>query len=221
MLIGTSFQWQLLRDAGNSHRFGKMFMNYYDRLFVEWPKDVHTTVDRRSDSWRAAMLDNDLYILDLFEVYLLAPDTYVDEVLADLEPEVADDVEAPSSGAAITGMHDLGVTDGSHYFELWGTFPAGPASYTASVTCDGVRRPATVYYANPNAQQLNVQISDPGPGTCDHQAPPRASGVSCTFRVRRGQIGSPSFGPRKVCPAPQGETGQDPDGRCQLSFPGC
>jgi hypothetical protein len=24
-----------------------------------------------------------------------------------------------------------------------------------------------------------------------------------------------------VCPAPQGETGQDPDGRCQLSFPGC
>lgn len=223
MLIGTSFQWGLLRDGSNSQRFGRMYMNYYNKLFVEWPKDVHTPVKPHSQEWRDVMLDDDLYVFDLFEVYLQPEPTYVDEVLAELGEEIEVKADAAATGgAAIGDLRDLGVTDGAHYFELWGSFPVGPTAYQATITCDGVSHAATVYYQNPNGQQLNVRFPDPGIGTCDRaQTPPRASGVSCTFRVRRGTIGAPPFGPRRVCPGPQGDSGLDADGRCRSGLGGC
>ena len=224
LLIGTSFQWELLRHAGSSQLFGKLYMNYYNKVFVVWPADAHLAVKPHTDEWRGITLDNDLYVLDLFEVYLLAPDTYVDEVLAEIgsELDAADESLDPTTGATISDVHDLGVTDGAHHFELWGSFP-GTQAYDVTVTCDGVRRKATVYYQNPNGQQLNVHIPDPGPGACDRQqTPPAASGVSCTFRVKQGAaIGAPPFGPRRVCPGPQGSSGQDADGRCQAGLAGC
>jgi len=214
LLVGTSFCWTWLRDASASGAFGTMHMDYYNKLLVSWPDDVHTAVNAHDAAWHAAFDNKDLIVLDLFESYLLAPNTYVDEVLADLAPELdpIDEATAPTTGAAIREVHDLGVTNGEHYMELYGDFPEPTTPYQAAVTCDGVRKNATVYYQNPDASQLNVRFADPGLGAC-HDG--RLDGVQCTIRVVQGTTrGAPLLGPRRVCPAPQGQSGLDGDGRC-------
>lgn len=225
MFIGTSFQWTIMKDAERTHLFGAIHMDYYNKLLVAWPQDVAVDVHPHTPEWRDLFMTKDLYILDLFEVFLLAPNTYVDEILDQFEAELdaSDDSRDPTTGTVITSINDLGVTDGQHYFELWGAFPNPAIPYTATITCDGSRASAAVYYQNPNGQQLNVHANDPGVGRCDHaQKPPRATGVSCTFRVKQGAaIGSPPTDPRRVCPGPQGKTGQEPDGRCTPGLAGC
>jgi hypothetical protein len=85
LIIGTSFCWGLLRDAEDSKRFGKLDMNYYDQTFVHWPENVQGPIVAGTAEWNATTLGKDVYILDLFEGYLGAPDTYADKFLAELE----------------------------------------------------------------------------------------------------------------------------------------
>lgn len=225
LLIGTSFEWTILRDAERTQRFGRLHFNSYNKVLVAWPEDVGSDVHPHTEEWRDLFLHKDLYVLELFEVYLFAPGSYVDQTLDELGVELVrgEEVNDPTTGAAITDVRDLGVADGRHHFELWGSFPDPATPYTATITCDGTRHPATVYYQNVNGQQLNVHVKDPGVGACDRtQSPARAIGVSCTFRVKQGaSIGAPPFGPRRVCPGPQGSSGQDPDGRCSVGLRGC
>lgn len=226
MIVGTSFCWSLIRYANDSRLFDKIYMDYYNRTLVEWPANIHTEVHPRTKAWREVFVGKDLYVLDLFEVFLLAPDTYVDEFLQQLSEELeatAPELPTVTTGATIDRITDLGVTGGKHYFELWGRFPDPGKPYTATITCDGVRHRATVYYQNPNGQQLNLHMLDPGPGPCDRTlVPPRTLGVSCTFHVQQGTtLGSPDAGPQRVCPGPQGSSGQDADGRCLPGLGGC
>lgn len=90
VIAGTSFCWGPLYQAEKSGLFGAMHMNYYNKLIVEWPKNVHTTLVPNTKEWRDAFADKDLYVLDLFEPFLLAPNTYVDEFLEEMRRELAD-----------------------------------------------------------------------------------------------------------------------------------
>lgn len=92
MFIGTSFCWNIMHDADDSHRFGQIHMDYYNRTLVKWPENIHTEVHPHSPEWRAVFLDRDLYVLDLFEGYLAAPDGYVDQFLT----EVGGEIEGPA-----------------------------------------------------------------------------------------------------------------------------
>jgi acetyltransferase AlgX (SGNH hydrolase-like protein) len=101
MFVGTSFCWNLMRDAGDSQRFAQNHMNYYDKTLVEWPANIHTDIHPYSPEWRALFLDRELYVLDLFEPYLAAPDTYADQFLA----EVGGEIERAAGSAAPAGGH--------------------------------------------------------------------------------------------------------------------
>jgi hypothetical protein len=228
MCVGTSFCWNIMRDAAASLRFSAIHMDFYHNTLVAWPENTSVPVQRGSKDLGDAFLGKDLYVLDLFETYLQPANTYIDEFLDQVGTElertagIVVPVVKPTAAATITGIADLGVFEQQHYFELWGTFPNPNARYTATITCDGVRRDAVVYYQNPTGGQINVHLQI-DPGTCDRtQQPPRISGVSCTFHVQQGDSpNSPVFGPRLVCPGPRGASGQEPDGRCMPGLSGC
>ncbi len=88
--IGTSFCWEILRDADESGRFRDLDMAYYNKTLVSWPENVHTKLETGTDAWRDALADKDIYVLDLFESYLGVPDSYVDEFLRDLAAHLDD-----------------------------------------------------------------------------------------------------------------------------------
>ncbi len=203
LFVGTSFGWTILKDAERTKLFGAMHFDFYNSMFVAWPQNTSFDIHPHSKEWRDIVLDKDLYILDLFECYLLAPDdTYVDRFLADVEDEVAPPpaIDGPTTGATITAITNRGFRNGAHYFELAGRFPNVGASYAAVVTCDGTRLRGHVFVQT--AEQLTLSVADLGAGECDRKRkPPTAKGVSCTFHVEAGTaIGSPVFGPTHVCP---------------------
>jgi acetyltransferase AlgX (SGNH hydrolase-like protein) len=88
LFIGTSFCWTLLNDAGESGAYGAMHLNYYDQTFVVWPERSTSPVVPASPAWRAVTMENDLYVLDLFEGYLAAPGAYVELFLKELLAEL-------------------------------------------------------------------------------------------------------------------------------------
>ncbi len=89
LLVGTSFCWTLLRDASDSGLYRGLHLNYYNQTFVPWPEGEQFPVEPSSPVWRAVTMDNDLYVLDLFEGYLAAPGAYVElfleQFLAELD----------------------------------------------------------------------------------------------------------------------------------------
>ncbi|TMQ23539.1 MAG: hypothetical protein E6J90_10430 [Deltaproteobacteria bacterium] len=66
LLIGSSFMGELVANIDSSKMFGRRIIDYYDATFygVSFAQEVHP----HTDPWRAVVLDNDLYIFDLFEV---------------------------------------------------------------------------------------------------------------------------------------------------------
>jgi hypothetical protein len=88
MFVGTSFCWTLLRDAEASHRFSKVYMDYYNKILVTAPDNVQTLVDPHTPEWRATFLGEDLYVLDLFESYYGGTDTFIDHFLDELSSEL-------------------------------------------------------------------------------------------------------------------------------------
>jgi len=89
LVVGTSFGWAMVRYAFDSHLFGDIHLDYYNRTLVEWPANIHAEVHPQTKEWNDAFLGKDLYVLDLLEVYLFAPDNYVDEFLAQLAAALA------------------------------------------------------------------------------------------------------------------------------------
>ena len=94
LFIGTSFCWNLVLDAEHAHVFGKLQLDYYDKTLFSIPDNVPTEVHPNTAQWRAQFLGNDLYVLDLFEGYLLAPDdTYVDTFLSAMTASSSSPIE--------------------------------------------------------------------------------------------------------------------------------
>lgn len=94
LLVGSSFSWMMFRDAQRSGVFGKLHFSYYSNRMYDWPLerpaanpwelqagDAFPPTDPR---WRPVISDEDLYILDLFESYLIVG-TYSSEFLDELE----------------------------------------------------------------------------------------------------------------------------------------
>ncbi|MGN6108560.1 MAG: alginate O-acetyltransferase AlgX-related protein [Kofleriaceae bacterium] len=90
MFISTSFGWQLLREADASRRFSATWIDYYDKTLFGYPAQIEFPVRAHEPLWRLAMMYDDLYVIELFEPYLLtSPDHFVGTALAALEAELA------------------------------------------------------------------------------------------------------------------------------------
>ncbi len=87
LFVGTSFCWSLLREADASGLYGTLHLNYYNSTFETWPVRGHKPVEPDTEAWREIVLGKDLYVLDLFEVFLCA-DGYLDLFLRDFVPEL-------------------------------------------------------------------------------------------------------------------------------------
>jgi hypothetical protein len=88
LFIGTSFCWALLRDAEASHRFASEAMDYYNKVLVVGPDNAQTPVVPHSAAWKDHFLGDDLYVLDLFESYYGAPDSFIEHFLDELSAEL-------------------------------------------------------------------------------------------------------------------------------------
>ena len=98
LLVGSSFTWMLVRDAQRSGVLGKLHFNYYNNSIFDWPTDRRVTtpwqepggipLEVDSPAWRAATVGKDLYVLDLFESYLIIG-SYSGDFLAQLEQTLA------------------------------------------------------------------------------------------------------------------------------------
>jgi hypothetical protein len=95
LIAGTSFIWMLVRDANRSRVFGHIHASYYAKTLFDWAEDRSTatawdepkgvTLDPTTPRFREAMVGKDLYVLDLFEAYLIVG-SYAADFLDQLEP---------------------------------------------------------------------------------------------------------------------------------------
>jgi glyoxylase-like metal-dependent hydrolase (beta-lactamase superfamily II) len=98
VMNGTSFCWELASQAEESGRWGEVHLNYYNNAFYEVAglRKEHK-LEVGSPFWRTAILDKELYVLDLFEGYLMGG-VYIDGFLKDAtEALTADDPARPAT----------------------------------------------------------------------------------------------------------------------------
>jgi hypothetical protein len=89
MFVGTSFCRQLVLDAEISHRFTKVYLDYYNATLTgPGPDHVDSPVEPHTPAWRDVFLSQDLYVLDLFESYYGATDSFIDHFLDELGSEL-------------------------------------------------------------------------------------------------------------------------------------
>ena len=85
IFMGTSFNWNIIREAAESGVFGRLYLNYYNKTFVAWPADIHTPVEPHTDAWRDIVVPNDLYVVDVFETYMPLNTEMFDQLLKELD----------------------------------------------------------------------------------------------------------------------------------------
>lgn len=93
-VIATSFGWQLMEQAEHSGRWGEIHLNYYNNTIYSAGDGSSRPLEVGSPLWRAATLDKDVYVLDLFEVYLMKG-AYVDRFLEDASAALLGEGEPP------------------------------------------------------------------------------------------------------------------------------
>ncbi len=81
-MIGTSFCWQLAGQLQQSGHWGEVHLNYYNNIIYPMVAVSEHKLEVGSPVWRTATLDKELYVLDLFEGYLVGG-AYVDGFLDD------------------------------------------------------------------------------------------------------------------------------------------
>jgi hypothetical protein len=87
LFVGSSFCWTLIFDAEASGVFGPLHMSYYHRTFVPIPENTERQeVKAGTPMWNEAMVDKDIYVLDLFESYLASRGAYPEVFLQDFKP---------------------------------------------------------------------------------------------------------------------------------------
>lgn len=82
LFIGTSFNYELVRDAAASHRFGAIHLHYYDTRMIAWPEETSVPMVAGSPGWRAQLADSDLVVLDMMEVAVFSGQAYLDTFLS-------------------------------------------------------------------------------------------------------------------------------------------
>ncbi|HEX3759365.1 MAG TPA: hypothetical protein VHW23_11695 [Kofleriaceae bacterium] len=141
LLVGSSFMGELASNIDDSRLFGRRIIDYYNATFygVNFGQDVHP----HTDPWRDVVLDRDLYILDLFEVFLENPrhDTFVYQLADELPAALAarerrpsaSDIEVPAAargapildtwiGFAADAPGRALLVSGWSWGESWGTW---------------------------------------------------------------------------------------------------
>lgn len=83
LIVGTSFNWIVLKDTQAADAVKDVHFIYYNRLVVTWPSGKQEPLDTKTELWRRATLGKQLYILDLYETYL--PADYTFKFLDDLD----------------------------------------------------------------------------------------------------------------------------------------
>jgi SGNH hydrolase-like domain, acetyltransferase AlgX len=94
--ISTSFGWTMMGDAGLSKRFREMHLDYYRSLVHDGITGETFDAKQRTEHWRAIYPTRDLYVLEMFEVYLTPTYFGLDAITA-LEEELGDS-RPPASG---------------------------------------------------------------------------------------------------------------------------
>lgn len=89
LFVATSFGWELVDDAQRSHAFSAWLFDYYDHTFYSGASLEKRPVRSRTQEWRDAVLDRDIYVLDLFETYLGEKDWYLHQFLDAMLYELA------------------------------------------------------------------------------------------------------------------------------------
>lgn len=86
--IGTSFEWQLVRVAQETRRFGEIFLAYYNWILYAVTRRIEVeNAEVGSPLWRDGLAAPDIYVYELFETYLLGDERLIrvlDELLANL-----------------------------------------------------------------------------------------------------------------------------------------
>ncbi len=88
LFVGTSFGWQIMRDAQTSGLFRSSRLNYYNQVFADAGPGEHIPVEPGTSGWRELTMTNELIVLDLFESYLANTETYVQLFLDDMTREL-------------------------------------------------------------------------------------------------------------------------------------
>lgn len=88
LFVGSSFCWQIMRDAKDSGLFRSARLNFYNKTFEDSVDADPIPVEPGTERWRRLTLDNELVVLDLFESYLGFPDAYVGLFLHDVLAEL-------------------------------------------------------------------------------------------------------------------------------------
>jgi hypothetical protein len=96
LFVGSSFCWQIMRDAKQSGVFRATRLNFYNRTFEDLDDSAPVPVEPGTARWREWTMDSELVVLDLLETYLGSPDAYVELFLQDLRKQL--DAGAPSPG---------------------------------------------------------------------------------------------------------------------------
>lgn len=81
LVVSTSFGWTLVSDAESSRVFGDLVIDYYDRRLVKWPRLVEHPAIPHTPEWNEAVLGRDVYVLDLLESFVGAPDSFASRFL--------------------------------------------------------------------------------------------------------------------------------------------
>ena len=77
MLVGSSFCWALIGAAEHSQQVDAS-LAYYNSTLYTGPNHIPSDLRSTPTAWRDAMLDNDLYVLDLFEPYMGSSDSHIE-----------------------------------------------------------------------------------------------------------------------------------------------
>lgn len=85
LMTGTSFLWEIAEQLEESRLWGQVHFDYYHNRLFALPSLDSVVLEVGDPRWFAAATDVDLYILDLFEGYIVGPGTYVDAYLDDAE----------------------------------------------------------------------------------------------------------------------------------------
>jgi hypothetical protein len=86
LLVGTSFNWNLLFDAERSGVLRPLRLLYYDSRLIDWPGLAGIPMSAGAPGWDAVLAEQDLVVLDLMEAAVFSGHQYLESFLRDVAP---------------------------------------------------------------------------------------------------------------------------------------
>jgi hypothetical protein len=87
LMVGTSFCWALADELRASGLWSAIYLNYYNSFFYRISDMYEERIKQESPLWSEGTFGKDLYLLDLFEGYLMGGG-YVDQFLDQAGPRL-------------------------------------------------------------------------------------------------------------------------------------